>query len=164
MPIKKLDAQNAVIKTAAVEVKTLTISGKQVTLAVFRQLPEKNILAFDYDRNGTPDFGLLGVPWGIVNYHPDKCEAFAKHAHVVWQEEETLYRCRVYVHPVYGRWYESQSLFVVVSYGEGHHYLYTKDRSGEPRDRVDWSEAETNAYIALVDKLLADLDQLYIAV
>jgi hypothetical protein len=37
--IKKLTAENPVIKTANVEVETLTISGKQVTLAVFRQLP-----------------------------------------------------------------------------------------------------------------------------
>uniref|UniRef100_UPI00056CBB60 hypothetical protein n=1 Tax=Streptomyces exfoliatus TaxID=1905 RepID=UPI00056CBB60 len=62
---KQLTTQNATITTATVEVKTLTISGKQVTLAVFRQLREQPLIAQD----GT----LNGEPWGIVNYPPDKC-------------------------------------------------------------------------------------------
>ena len=33
--------KNAVINTAAVQIKTLTVAGKQVTLAVFRQLIEE---------------------------------------------------------------------------------------------------------------------------
>lgn len=42
---KQLTVHNATITTAAVEVKTLTISGKQVTLAVFRQLREEQLIA-----------------------------------------------------------------------------------------------------------------------
>jgi len=42
------------LKTATVTLKTITVSGKQMTLAVFRQL-----------RIGQPD---EGEPWGIVNY------------------------------------------------------------------------------------------------
>ncbi|MFI5739142.1 hypothetical protein ACIA9I_12305 [Streptomyces anulatus] len=85
---RQLTTQNATITTAAVEVKTLTISGKQVTLAVFRQLQEEPLIAWD----GT----LKGEPWGTVNYHPDKCSdsPFA-HSHVVWQRGVELHRARV---------------------------------------------------------------------
>lgn len=89
---KQLTTQNATITTAAVEVKTLTISGRQVTLAVFRQLREEPLIAED----GT----LNGVPWGAVNYHPDKCgDAPLKHWHIVWQRGDELLRSRVYEKP-----------------------------------------------------------------
>ncbi|MBQ1118535.1 hypothetical protein [Streptomyces sp. C3-3] len=84
---RQLTTQNATITTAAVEVKTLTISGKQVTLAVFRQLKEEPLIAED----GT----LNGEPWGSVNYHPDKCSAAAEHLHVVWQKGTELRRAYV---------------------------------------------------------------------
>ncbi|MFD4592839.1 hypothetical protein [Streptomyces rubiginosohelvolus] len=83
----QLTTQNATITTAAVEVKTLTISGKQVTLAVFRQLKEEPLIAED----GT----LNGEPWGSVNYHPAKCSAAAEHHHVVWQRGNELRRAYV---------------------------------------------------------------------
>ena len=40
MASRVITAREALVKTAAVDVKVLTISGKQVTLAVFRQLQE----------------------------------------------------------------------------------------------------------------------------
>jgi hypothetical protein len=83
---KQLTVHNATVTTAAVEVRTLTLSGKQVTLAVFRQLREEPIIA----RDGT----LNGVPWGYVNYHPDKCEGDS-HLHVVWQRGDELLRSSV---------------------------------------------------------------------
>lgn len=85
--MSKLTVHNAEITTASVEVKTLTISGKQVTLAVFRQLREEPLIAED----GT----LNGLPWGTVNYHPDKCGSDAAHVHVVWQKGAELLRCNV---------------------------------------------------------------------
>lgn len=85
---KQLTTQNATITTAAVELQTLTISGKQVTLAVFRQLREELLVADD----GT----LNGVPWGIVNYHPEKCtDSQFPHWHVVWQHGTELRRARI---------------------------------------------------------------------
>jgi hypothetical protein len=84
---RPLTVHNAQITTAAVEVKTLTISGKQVTLAVFRQLREEALIAED----GT----LNGVPWGMVNYHPDKCGGEQHHLHVVWQRGVELLRAAV---------------------------------------------------------------------
>ncbi len=85
-----LTVQNAEIKTATVEVKTLAISGKQVTLAVFRQLREEELV--------TNDGTLNGVPWGIVNYHPsqEKCVWNGWHLHVVWQRGTELRRSTVY--------------------------------------------------------------------
>lgn len=83
-------AHEAVVKTATVEVRSLTITGKQVTLAVFRQLQEEDLV--DYF-NG---FELAGVPWGHVNYHPDKgCADEGRHLHVVWQKGEELRRALV---------------------------------------------------------------------
>lgn len=82
-----LTVHNAQVTTATVEIKTLTISGKQVTLAVFRQLKEEQLIAHDGTLNGTP--------WGIVNYHPGKCEDPTGHVHVVWQNGTELRRSTV---------------------------------------------------------------------
>lgn len=81
----KLTVQNAEIKTAAVEVRTLTLSGKQVTLSVFKQIEQGDLIQAD----GT----LAGQAWGRVNYHPDKCADASVHHHVVWQEGTELRRC-----------------------------------------------------------------------
>lgn len=85
---RQLTVRTAEISTAAVEIKTLTIQGKQVTLAVFRQLRERELVAED----GT----LNGVPWGAVNYHPDKCGDAPEHVHIVWQDGSELYRSTIY--------------------------------------------------------------------
>ena len=83
-----LTVHNAQITTAAVEIQTLTIRGKQVTLAVFRQLLERDLI--------DPDSGSFnGLPWGTVNYHPDRCAERASHHHVVWQEGDGLRRSLV---------------------------------------------------------------------
>jgi hypothetical protein len=93
----KITAAEAIVKTASVEVRVLTLSGKQVTLAVFRQLQEEDI----FDCTGALP-SLRGVPWGHVNYCPngDKCRApesyiRTEHLHVVWQLGEELRRARV---------------------------------------------------------------------
>lgn len=74
-------AREAIVKTAMVQIKALTIEGKQITLAVFRQLQDEEII--------DPKTGqLCGVPWGLVNYkwtHHD-------HPHVIWQKGVELRR------------------------------------------------------------------------
>lgn len=82
-----LTVHNAEIRTATVEVKTLTLSGKQVTQSVFKQLHERDLI--------TADGFLNGQPWGLVNYHPDKCADAPAHVHVVWQCGSDLFRSRV---------------------------------------------------------------------
>lgn len=86
---RQLTVHTAEITTAAVQIKTLTVTGKQVTLAVFRQLEERPLIATDGSLNG--------LPWGRVNYHPDKCGDMNKHWHVVWQDGTDLRRARVAV-------------------------------------------------------------------
>lgn len=83
----QLTPQNATITTATIQVQALTIGKKQVTLAVFRQLQETALIK--------DDGNLLGEPWGIVNYHPDKCADAPAHLHVVWQYEDELRRSAV---------------------------------------------------------------------
>lgn len=81
----QLTVQNAQVSTASVEIKTLTLSGKQVTLAVFRQLIEAPLIK--------EDGRLNGVAWGTVNYHPDRCgDDTTPHWHVVWQLGDELRR------------------------------------------------------------------------
>jgi len=104
---KKLTVHNAEITTATVEIKTLTVGGKQVTLAVFRQLREEPLI--------TEDGTLKGVPWGTVNYHPDKCGDQAGHWHVVWQSGSDLLRARVAMSVEFPLW-DSET---------GHRYLTT---------------------------------------
>jgi hypothetical protein len=59
--MKKLVTINDVrISTATVDIQVMRIGSKQMTLAVFRQLPSKNIL----NERGN----LLAHPWGWVNY------------------------------------------------------------------------------------------------
>jgi len=82
----RLTVHNAQVSTATVEIRTLTVSGKQVTLAVFRQLRDGPLISGD----GT----LSGVPWGTVNYHPDK-RCSGTHMHVVWQLGGELRRTTV---------------------------------------------------------------------
>lgn len=82
-----IEAHEATIQTATVAIRTLTVSGKQVTLALFRQLKEER---FEDD-----DGHLLGELWGTVNYHPDKCADSRPHVHVVWQLDTELRRAAV---------------------------------------------------------------------
>lgn len=78
-----LTVQEAQVTTVSVEIQTLTISGKQVTLAVFRQLLNEDVVV---------DGEFVGTPWGTVNYHPDKCGDARSHLHVVWQKGQDLRR------------------------------------------------------------------------
>jgi hypothetical protein len=81
----QIAAKEAIIKTAAVEIKTLAVSGKQVTLAVFRQMDQETLLDYEHQT-------LNGIPWGRVNYHPDNCSSSDDHIHIVWQRGSNIYR------------------------------------------------------------------------
>jgi hypothetical protein len=79
-----LTVHKASIHTAAVSINTLTISGKQVTLAVFRQLQSAKLI--------NDDGSFAGLPWGTVNYHGTHCNGYSGHVHVVWQLGDQLRR------------------------------------------------------------------------
>jgi hypothetical protein len=86
MPL--LTVQNALVRSASVEIKSLTVSGRQITQAVFRQVPEQEILQ--------ADGSLAGVPWGWVNYWWKECDRWGQGAlHVLWQDGGELRRVRV---------------------------------------------------------------------
>jgi hypothetical protein len=77
-------AQETAIETNTVEIKSLRVSGKQMTQAFFRQLIEQPIV--------TTAGRIAGTPWGAVNYHPDACENSGEHLHIVWQSDGQLRR------------------------------------------------------------------------
>jgi hypothetical protein len=117
---RRITTHEATIKTAAVEIKTLTISGKQVTLAVFRQLRRDDTLI--NLQTGT----FQGLPWGHVNYHHD-CESLSyahsvgggssAHLHVVWQRGVELRHAICYAEPhFYGIYLKPAEAEVIALY------------------------------------------------
>lgn len=117
---KTLDVHTAELTTAALEVKTLTIRGKQVTLAVFRQLQEEPLLL--------EDGSLAGIPWGRVNYHPDKCADTGAHMHLVWQQEAELRRARVETNPAFGTFWAEGDLNDFITIGIVRSWLRDTDK------------------------------------
>ncbi len=79
--------REATVKTLSVEIKSLTVSGKQMTMGLFRQLADGNIL-------DPVSLQLRGVPWGQVNYFWGDCKP--NHLHVIWQEGDGLRRSCVW--------------------------------------------------------------------
>lgn len=87
---KVISIHDAKVKTMSVGIKAMTISDRQVTLALFRQLIEEELI--DYYA-GT----LNGLPWGFVNYCPDnECRCLGTHWHIVWQKGDELRRATVW--------------------------------------------------------------------
>lgn len=91
MAQRRITAEEATLRTATVEIKTIQVSGKQMTLAVFRQLLEEQIIG--------DDGSLRGEPWGLINYHSgvgcDK-QAHRTHLHAIWQKGDELRRSCVF--------------------------------------------------------------------
>lgn len=81
--VRVLTAENALIVTATVTVRALTIEKRQVTLSVFRQLQEAPIVDMK-------TLTLRGVGWGHVRYLIDEQPDQA--IHLVWQKGSELRR------------------------------------------------------------------------
>ena len=86
----KIEISDAKVSTAQVEVKTLAIKGKQVTLAVFRQIDVGDIMSLDIENFR---YTLRGFPWGRVNYCTKDCHRHGDHLHIIWQFEDELRTC-----------------------------------------------------------------------
>ena len=95
----QLSVQQAQINTAKVEIKTLTVNGKQVTMGLFRQLLQSDWL--DYEGKE------CGQAWGTVNYFFAPC--VMDHLHVVWQSGESLRRFCLFERVPYGRTEEARN-------------------------------------------------------
>jgi hypothetical protein len=85
---RRITTHEAQIKTATVELRVLTINGKQVTQAVFWQLEKEDLIDGE-----TAELGLRGVPWGRMNYYRSPCQD--DHLHIVWQKGTELRRACV---------------------------------------------------------------------
>lgn len=86
---KKVDVTQAQIKTANIEIKAITLNGKQMTLAVFKQLQDEKLI------NTGEGIKLNGIPWGKVNYHNKDCSQ-SPHLHIIWQQGNNLFKDTVF--------------------------------------------------------------------
>lgn len=117
------------INTASIEVKVMKIGNRQVTLAVFRQLPDEQII--------NPKTGMIeGIAWGKVNYHPDECEEASEHLHVVWQKGNELRRATVY------RDWSKQCALLNPVYTYAKAYVYACLLDGEPGPLCEWDHRQ----------------------
>jgi hypothetical protein len=64
--------KEAAIKTVTVDIKVLSVSGKQMTLAVFRQLQPDILIAWKEGTEEPEEFEMTGEVWGYVNYCPER--------------------------------------------------------------------------------------------
>lgn len=78
---------NTDITSSTVRIRTLNVGAKQMTQGIFRQLAERPVINHAGEINGSP--------WGLVNYHPDRCDNASEHLHVVWQAGDQLRRAHV---------------------------------------------------------------------
>jgi len=77
----KIYANDATLKTVSVTIQALIVDKKQMTLAVFRQLPVGRLLNDQGD--------LTGTPWGVVRYEiKDEGKLW-----IVYEADTILYRC-----------------------------------------------------------------------
>lgn len=89
----EIETKNASIDTFCVTINTLHVSGKQMTISVFRQIPEWNCFSDsgeeDDDENFTPNNTIKpGCKlWGKVNYKIENINKW-----IVFSEDGILYR------------------------------------------------------------------------
>lgn len=98
---KVIDVDQAKLSKVSVDIQVVRVGGKQMTLAVFRQLVHEPLIDWK-------TLQLRGVPWGWVNYHKD-CR-FGKHLHIIWQAGNRLLRSDVYQDHIFSKvpqWTES---------------------------------------------------------
>jgi hypothetical protein len=90
-----LTTQEATVQTVHVEIQALKVGKKQVTQALFRQLPYEDLL-------DTDTVQLRGVPWGHVRYWWEGDGSIFEQGprlHIVWQRGNELRRAAVYERP-----------------------------------------------------------------
>jgi hypothetical protein len=87
-----LNVSQVQVKTAAIEIKTLILEKKQVTLSVFRQVSNEELLNCN-----NLQYSLNGIPWGTINYFfgDNKDKDDSQYMHIVWQKGNELRRCVV---------------------------------------------------------------------
>lgn len=145
MTAKLVKIEDVKLQSLQVNISAMTVNGKQMTLSLFRQLPEACPLGFE--------FQARGKLWGYVRYSwGDQ----AKDAiHIVWQGGDSLYR-----------WVPSLANFGKINSVEWE--AHVAERSG---GRIEYERTRVAAYgraseehkrwIAVAEKVLP---QLFIAI
>lgn len=120
-----ITTSDVAINTVTIEVKVMKIGNRQVTLSVFRQLPDEQLIDAHTGK-------IRGNAWGKVNYHPDKCEDSPEHLHIVWQKDHELRRATVYKD-----WSKQCALVdIVISYAKA--YVYACLLEGDLGPLCEW--------------------------
>jgi hypothetical protein len=90
--VEAISVSSAEVKTAALEIKTLTVAARQVTLSVFRQIQEEALIIFQDE-----SVALAGILWGNVNYFfgTDKDCSGINFFNILWQKGSELRRCAI---------------------------------------------------------------------
>lgn len=88
MSHRRVNVGDANVKTVNVKIKAVSLNNKQMTLAVFRQIPEEDILNRCVAQ-------LNGTPWGLVNYSWKEQNYDSNHIQVLWQKGNELRRCLI---------------------------------------------------------------------
>lgn len=78
-----VQTEDVEITSTAVEIDTLRVSGRQLTLRTFRQIQEAPVIDSETHE-------IRGTVWGWVNYFWNGVEG---DIHAVWQDENELRRC-----------------------------------------------------------------------
>lgn len=146
MAVKTASKKHATIHMMTVNIKTMQINNKQVTLSTFRQLKEESVVK--------ENLSLRGALWGTVRYRwkdtPDWCSHY-----LVWQLGDELRRMSI---PSVAKYrehenYRSVSEDMARSFGFG---IYSWD----PRKYLAECVEEVENLLWGFEKL----DQLFIAV
>ncbi len=137
--------ERADIKTCCIEVRVVKIDRKQMTIAVFKQIPDRLI--------ADPEtLELRGTPWGLIHHNG---------VYVLWQQDDTLRKCTL-------------SSFDLNRLIRANNWCSDRLSEGECRILDNGTsagtmhnEVRTRAYVAklaALHKSFAALDQLFIAV
>jgi hypothetical protein len=88
-----LTAHEATVQTAQVEISVIKVGKRQVTQAMFRQIPYASLI--DHET-----LTLRGTPWGYVRYWWDGCHPGSSYGqeglHVLWQDGAVLRRAVIF--------------------------------------------------------------------
>ena len=95
------------ITSNTVQIKILEVKGKQMTIAVFKQLITEEIVDYSSGK-------LMGEVWGFVNRHDDYQSHYvlapyqshyvlAPHLHIIWQKGNELRKDRIEMPPDWDR-------------------------------------------------------------
>lgn len=105
-PKAKLDSRIVEVRTTTVDVKVMRIGNRQLTMSIFRQIPDKPLPEeFYYNFLTNVSDGI--TVWGVVRYTWKESPYWAGY-YVVWQQDDKIYRMAMIESEAYkyggGKW------------------------------------------------------------